>query len=73
MDQVEHPLKAWRERSGKTQPEAGQLVGVDGMTFGFWERGQRLPRERHWPKIQQVTGVTAAQLASSLRVQEEPV
>jgi hypothetical protein len=33
-------------------------VGVDTGTASRWLNGERLPRDRHWPKILEVLGIT---------------
>lgn len=57
-----NPLKAWR--GTRTQDEVCSLLGVDAMTYSRWERGIHLPRKKQWAKIEEVTGITPAALAS---------
>jgi transcriptional regulator with XRE-family HTH domain len=63
-----NPLKQWRGE--RTQEEACELLGVDAMTLSRWERGVHLPRKKHWPKIEEVTGITASRLVESMKVCE---
>ena len=57
-----NPLKTWR--GSRTQDEVCSLLGVDAMTYSRWERGVHLPRKKQWAKIEEVTGITPAALAS---------
>lgn len=36
-------LQKWRERHGMTQAELARALGVDVVTIGRWERGERVP------------------------------
>jgi transcriptional regulator with XRE-family HTH domain len=63
-----NPLKTWR--GDRTQEEACELLGVDAMTLSRWERGVHLPRKKHWNKIEEVTGITPARLAESVKLDE---
>lgn len=58
---MKNPLRKWRGE--RTQDEAGELLGVDAMTFSRWERGIHLPRKTQWAKIEEVTGIKPATLA----------
>jgi hypothetical protein len=55
-----NPLKAWRGEH--TQEWAGELLGVDAMTYSRWERGVHLPRKTQWPTIERVTGIAPSEL-----------
>jgi transcriptional regulator with XRE-family HTH domain len=55
-----NPLKEWRGE--RTQDEAGELLGVNAMTYSRWERGKHLPRKGKWPIIKEKTGLEPAQL-----------
>jgi hypothetical protein len=50
-----NPLKEWRGE--RTQDQAGELLGVNAMTYSRWERGVHLPRKKHWPVIKEKTGI----------------
>jgi transcriptional regulator with XRE-family HTH domain len=65
-----HPLKTWRLKHGLTQPEAAVLLGVDVMSVSRWERGEHLPHKRHWPKIEEVTGITPSRLVDYVKPEE---
>jgi transcriptional regulator with XRE-family HTH domain len=55
-----NPLKEWRGE--RTQDQAGELLGVNAMTYSRWERGVHLPRKKHWPIIEEKTGVPPERL-----------
>lgn len=66
----ENPIKAWRERDRdhKVSQEAlAKLIGVKPMTVSRWERGSHLPNKRHWPKIEEATGIAPSQLVEHLK------
>jgi len=55
-----NPLKEWR--GTRTQDEAGELLGVNAMTYSRWERGVHLPRKSMWPVIKEKTGIPPERL-----------
>lgn len=59
MSDNAHPLAEFRTKHDPrlTQDDLGEKVGVDGMTISRWERGERVPQKRHWPKLTEVTGI----------------
>lgn len=63
-----NPLKTWR--GARTQDEAGELLGVDAMTYSRWERGVHLPRKKNWPTIREKTGIAPEQLLGHLKLDE---
>ena len=68
---MSNPLKDWR--GDRTQDEAGELLGVDAMTYSRWERGVHLPRKTQWPKIEEVTGIAPSRLVEFVQqVDAEP-
>lgn len=64
-----NPLKQWRDAQHLSQGEAGEKLGVDAMTISRWERGEHLPRKKHWPKIERVTGITPSKLIGFVKVE----
>lgn len=64
---MNNPLKTWRDERNLTQVQLGELVGVDGMTVSRWERGEHLPRKKHWPKIAEATGIAPEQLIGHVK------
>lgn len=60
-----NPLKEWR--GTRTQDEAGELLGVDAMTYSRWERGVHLPRKTQWPTIERVTGIAPSKLVEHIQ------
>jgi transcriptional regulator with XRE-family HTH domain len=67
---MSNPLKAWRDDKNLTQVQLGRLLGVDGMTVSRWERGDHLPRKKHWPKIEEATGIAPSQLVGHVKQTE---
>lgn len=66
-----HPIKVWRDGKALSQEQAGVQLEVDAMTISRWERGEHLPRKKHWTKIEEVTGITPSQLVSGVRQHDE--
>ena len=58
--EVDHPLRQWRTGQQLSQEAAAARLGVDEMTVSRWERGDTEPQKRHWPKIEEVTGLSRA-------------
>lgn len=65
-----HPLKTWREKQKISQPVAGKELGVDAMTVSRWERGEHLPHKKHWPTIEEKTGIAPSDLVSHIKQDE---
>lgn len=65
-----HPLKSWRDKLKLSQPQAGEKLAVDAMTVSRWERGEHLPHKKHWPKIEEVTGIAPSELVSHVKQAE---
>jgi len=57
-----HPLKIWRDEQRLSQEATAELLQVKPMTVSRWERGSHLPNKRHWPKIEETTGIAASRL-----------
>ncbi len=56
-------LRTSRERLGLSQFEAAVQLGVTDKTLGRWEGAKSKPtRQGHWQKIEQVYGVTTAEI-----------
>lgn len=53
-----------------SRPEVGKLIGVDGMTIYRWEKGEHLPRQRHWAKIEEKTGIAPSTLVNHMKASE---
>lgn len=60
---AKHPLTAYRSTKGLTLAKLAFEIGVKPNTVWRWEKG-RMPRQREWPKIEKVTGITPAELAA---------
>lgn len=62
-----HPIADYRKRQVPplTQDDLGDLIGVDGMTVSRWERGENPPRGKNLKKIQELTGLSLADILSA--------
>lgn len=69
---TQNPLKAWRDRQTPkiSQEKLAELVGVRAMTVSRWERGGHLPNKKHWPKIEEATGIAASHLVEFVKTPE---
>lgn len=67
---MQNPIKTRREELKLSQGEIAARVGVRAMTVSRWERGNNLPNKKHWPKIEEVMGITPSRLVEC--VQSEP-
>ena len=63
--QIEHPLRAYRDREGLTQAALGKKLGVAATTVYRWEHKARAPRRRDLARISQVTGISIEVLAAA--------
>lgn len=64
-----NPIRTWRDEQKLSQEQLGELIGVEAMTVSRWERGDHLPRKRHWPKIEEVTGIAPSQLVPHVKAE----
>lgn len=55
-------LKAARVNAGLTQAEAAERIGVSKEVIGNWERGKTFPKIPNIKKIEEVYGMTYADL-----------
>lgn len=62
MGQPLTKLKKRREELKLSHGEFGSKVGVSAMTVYRWERGDSLPRQKHWPKLAEVTDLTVREI-----------
>jgi transcriptional regulator with XRE-family HTH domain len=65
-----HPLKAWRDDNQLSQEAAADLLRVKPMTVSRWERGSHLPNKKHWPRIEEATGIAPSKLVDHVKVSE---
>ena len=49
-------LQEYRTRAGIDRATLAALVGVSKNALGNWERGERIPRPKYWPKIAAALG-----------------
>lgn len=56
-----HPLRAWRTLNAISQEALAGRLGVDDLTISRWETGATEPQKRHWPIIEEVTGLRRAE------------
>lgn len=66
-----HPLKAWRDNQGLSQEAAAEKLRVKPMTVSRWERGNHLPNKKHWPKIEETTGIAPSVLVEHVKAGED--
>ena len=59
-------LRAWREKRGLTQAEAGALIGVTQRAYGKYEQG-RLPKADVLRRVVTLTGMSADALLEAAR------
>jgi transcriptional regulator with XRE-family HTH domain len=57
-----HPIKAYRDRTGKTQQRVASMLSVAEMTVSRWERGEHMPRPRQLKLIKRKLGIDPAQI-----------
>jgi DNA-binding transcriptional regulator YiaG len=65
MSEFKHPIRKFRDKLKITQDELGVMLSVDGLTVSRWERGESVPRRGQWTLIEDVTGITPAQLIAA--------
>lgn len=64
-DENPHPLAIWRKQNGQSMESLSEAVGVDRLSIWRWENRKRMPQCSLWAKIEAVTGVTPADLATA--------
>lgn len=47
-----------RQKSGLTQPDVAEILGVSEMTVYQWEQGTKTPRVKHLVPLARIYGVT---------------
>lgn len=62
-----HPLQIFREtqRPEWTRDKLAGEFGVTRVTIWRWETGERFPEREHWPKIRNLTGLSAEELSAA--------
>lgn len=65
-----HPLKVWRDDKRLSQEAVADLLRVKPMTVSRWERGSHLPNKKHWPKIEETTGIAPSELVGHVKTPE---
>jgi transcriptional regulator with XRE-family HTH domain len=60
-------IKTRREELKLSQKELAERIGVEPMTVSRWERGNNLPNKKHWPKIEETTGIVPSQLVELVK------
>jgi transcriptional regulator with XRE-family HTH domain len=53
-------------RAGRSQAAMARAAGIDPTVWNLYEKGQRLPREKSYPKIANGLGCTVYQLAATM-------
>lgn len=59
-----HPLEAFRKNQTPVLSQAAlaAMLQVKRVTVYRWEKGDRFPDRKHWPRIKEVTGLSADDL-----------
>lgn len=64
---MENLIKIRRKDKKLSQSQLAERLGTRVMTISRWERGEHLPNQRYWPKIEEVLGLTPSQLVECVR------
>lgn len=65
--QMTHPIARYRKENGLTQAALAEKLEVQPITISRWERGQLVPRRSLWPRIKDVTGISADELTRAVQ------
>lgn len=65
-------LQMYMERSGKTQKELAELMGVTAPTFHEWVKGKKFPRIDKVQKLADYFGILKSDLIEEKQVEEKP-
>lgn len=66
-------LQMYMERSGKTQKEMAEIIGVTAPTFHEWAKGKKFPRIDKVQKLADYFGILKSDLIEDKKEQEKPV
>lgn len=65
-------LQMYMERSGKTQKEMAEMMGVTAPTFHEWVKGKKFPRIDKVQKLADYFGILKSDLIEEKQEQEKP-
>ena len=65
-------LQMYMDRSGKTQKEMAEIMGVTAPTFHEWVKGKKFPRIDKVQKLADYFGILKSDLIEDKQVQEKP-
>ena len=65
-------LQYHMERSGKSQKELAEIVGVTATTFHEWVRGKKYPRIDKIQKLADYFGILKSDLIEDKQAEEKP-
>lgn len=66
-------LQYYMERSGKTQKELAEIIGVTAPTFNEWVKGKKFPRIDKMQKLADYFGILKSDLIEDKDEEERPV
>lgn len=66
-------LQMYMDRSGKTQKEMAEIIGVTAPTFHEWVKGKKFPRIDKVQKLADYFGILKSDLIEDKQEQEKPV
>ena len=66
-------LQMYMERSGKTQKEMAEMMGVTAPTFHEWVKGKKFPRIDKVQKLADYFGILKSDLIEEKQEEEKPV
>lgn len=62
----DHPIRKYREATGKTQEALAKELGVSPNTVWRWEAGERKIETAKLPKVSELTGIPKRELRPDL-------
>lgn len=66
-------LRMYMERSGKTQKEMAEIVGVSAPTFNEWLKAKKFPRIDKIEKLAHYFGILKSDLIEEKTIESHPV
>ncbi len=66
-------LQKYMDRSGKTQKELAEIIGVTAPTFHEWVKGKKFPRIDKVQKLADYFGILKSDLIEDKTAEEKPV
>lgn len=66
-------LQKYMDRTGKTQKELAEIIGVTAPTFHEWVKGKKFPRIDKVQKLADYFGILKSDLIEDKTAEEKPV